>query len=609
MNQFRAKLTFIMMVIIGLSMLTAGLFIAKVLEDSHVDLLRSNLMRELKVISVSGDWGKSTASTDESISHYTEQATELKNLAYTRITYIGSDGQVLGDSDQDPRLMDNHFDREEIAGARANGFGSSIRYSDTLKQNMLYVAMRLDQPGQQNGYLRLAMSLKDVEATVEKVWYFLIVGLAVLFVLAGAVSYRIARGLTRPIEKITRVAKQITNMNYKARVNMSRNDEVGQLGRAINAMADSLQLQMHRITENENRLKSVLENMTSGVMMIDKDERIVLLNPAAEDLLGFTAQELLGKKYDEAKQQYEFAKLIQECVDTGEHVRDEMMFYYPSERILDINLSPIAHEGDEWAGVLIVLHDITAVRRLERMRSEFVANVSHELKTPIAAVKGFTETLLAGALNDMDTAKQFLQIIFDESERLNRLIGDILELSKIESKRIPLQFSPVDMPVFVDNLISMMRPEANKKHIELLSQVPDDMYMEADEDRLRQIFINLLSNGINYTPEGGKVKVRIDPLYGEGGKYSTAGELGEPAEYERVRITIQDTGIGIPKKDLPRIFERFYRVDKARSRSSGGTGLGLSIVKHLVELHHGTIRVDSEPGFGTTFTIELPVIH
>lgn len=591
-----------MMAMIGATMIVAGLYIAKMLEQSHIDLLRGNMMRELKVIATEGDWGKLKGDEASLIASYTKEAVMLKNLADTRITYVREDGKVLGDSDQDPAVMDNHHDRPEIAKARTDKFGDAIRFSDTLKKNMLYVAMRLDDTDRTGGYLRLAMSLDDVETTVRQVWYFLIVGLIVLFVLAGIVSYRIASGLTSPIEKITRVAKQITNMNYKARVNMRKNDEVGQLGQAINRMADSLQLQMNRITENENRLKSVLENMTSGVMMVGPDERIVLLNPAAEELLGFTAEELLGKKFDEAKQQFEFTKMIRECIDTREYIRDEMMFYYPAERILDISLSPIAHDGDEWAGVLIVLHDITAVRRLERMRSEFVANVSHELKTPIAAVKGFAETLLAGALNDKDTAKQFLQIIFDESERLNRLIGDILELSKIESKRIPLHFSPVDLQSFVEHMIHMMRPEANKKSIELQIQVPDDLYMEADEDRLRQIFINLLSNGIAYTPEGGKVKVRIEPAVPHAGE-------GEDGDGERVRIIIQDTGIGIPKKDLPRIFERFYRVDKARSRSSGGTGLGLSIVKHLVELHRGTIKVDSEPGIGTKFTIELPVIH
>jgi two-component system phosphate regulon sensor histidine kinase PhoR len=589
-----------LLLIIGLSMLTAGVFIAEVLKESHIDLLRDNMARELKVIMAMGDWSK-TGDDASLIAYYTAEVKKLKESAGSRVTFIREDGKVLGDSDEDPNKMDNHHDRPEIADARQNGIGEAIRYSNTLKRNMLYVALPLREPGAIPGYLRLAMSLEDVEATLRQLWSFLIAGLAALFIIAGLVSYRIAQGMTRPIEKITRVAQQITNMNYKARVNVRKKDEVGQLGLAINRMADSLQLQMNRITENESRLKSVLENMSSGVMMIDRDEKIVLLNPAAEELLGFSSQELLGKTYYEAKQQYEFTQLIRECIETREHIRDEMIFYYPAERILDINLSPIAQRDEEWSGVLIVLHDITAVRRLERMRSEFVANVSHELKTPIAAVKGFAETLLAGALNDKETAKSFLQIIFDESERLNRLIGDILELSKIESKRIPMHFSPVHMQTFVGDIISIMAPEAQKKHIELSMQVPGDLYMEADEDRLRQIFINLLSNGINYTPEGGKVKVRVEPV--------PAGAAAKEGEYERVRIVIQDTGIGIPKKDLPRIFERFYRVDKARSRSSGGTGLGLSIVKHLVELHHGTIRVDSEVGIGTKFTIEMPVIH
>jgi len=333
--------------------------------------------------------------------------------------------------------------------------------------------------------------------------------------------------------------------------------------------------------------------------MIDREGRIALLNRSAEELLGFAAQELLGKKFDQAKQQLEFMQLIQECVDTKEHIRDEVIFYYPAERILEINLNPIWQNNDVWAGVLIVLHDITAMRRLERMRSEFVANVSHELKTPIAAVKGFAETLLAGALNDKETARSFLQIIFDESDRLNRLIGDILELSKIESKRIPLQFSPVHLQTFIGDCLHVMEAEARKKSIELSMQVPGEVYMEADEDRLRQILMNLMSNGINYTPEGGKVKIKVEPI--------ASGAEGD--EYDKVRLHIADTGIGIPKKDLPRIFERFYRVDKARSRSSGGTGLGLSIVKHLVELHKGTIRVESEVGVGTRFTIELPLLQ
>ncbi|EXX86553.1 two-component system histidine kinase PnpS, partial [Paenibacillus darwinianus] len=305
----------------------------------------------------------------------------------------------------------------------------------------------------------------------------------------------------------------------------------------------------------------------------------------------FSARELAGRHYAEAKQQYELAQIIQEGLEKREHLHDEITFYFPEERLLEINLVPVFHSGDEFGGVLLVLQDVSAIRRLERMRSEFVANVSHELKTPIAAVKGFAETLLGGAVNDPDTAKAFLQIIYDESERLNRLIGNILELSKVESRRVPLQFSPVELSSFTEKTLELLASEASRKGILLDAAVEPGLYAEADEDRLRQIMMNLLSNGINYTPEGGRVTVKVD------------------GDDDHIRIRISDTGIGIPKKDLPRIFERFYRVDKARSRSSGGTGLGLSIVKHLVELHKGTIAVDSTVGAGSTFTIELPVLQ
>jgi two-component system phosphate regulon sensor histidine kinase PhoR len=599
MHQFRARLTLIFIVLIGSSVLMAGLFMAQMLKSSQIESLKTSMQRELQILLVTMDWSIK-GSDAEQVRYFTGQANKLRDSAGARITYIRVDGKVLGDSDHDPGDMENHATRKEIVEANENGsVGTAIRYSATVQRNLLYVAVPVKQGGQTNGYLRMAMSLEDVEVSIRQLWSVLLLGLLAVFVIAGLISYRVALGLTKPIEMITRVAQQITNMNYKARVETHKKDEVGQLGRAINRMSESLQMQMNKILENESRLKSVLGNMISGVMMIDRDGKIALLNRSAEDILGFSEQELLGKKFDEAKQQFEFTQLIQECFDLKEHIRDEMIFYYPSERILEINLSPMSLGEQEWTGVLIVLHDITAVRRLERMRSEFVANVSHELKTPIAAVKGFAETLLAGALNDKDTAKSFLQIIFDESERLNRLIGDILELSKIESRRIPLHFSPVNLHTFLSNCLSVMNSEAKKKSIELELQVDEDLYMEADEDRLRQILINLLSNGINYTPEGGKVKVKVDLPQG--------GATG--MENEMIRMTITDTGIGIPKKDLPRIFERFYRVDKARSRSSGGTGLGLSIVKHLVEMHKGTIRVESEVGMGTKFIIELPVIH
>lgn len=589
---FRARLTTIIISMVALSVIASGLLMLKTFEENHINVLEDTLEREMRLIAAQMDWV--AGSNEELIDYYTERAIKLQELTDTRVTIIKSDGTVLADSNYNPREMDNHGHREEIIGALEQGLGKSTRSSDTLHQNMLYVAIPVTNTASNETYvLRLAISLAEVEQSISSLTVVLVVGLLILFVVAALISYRIALGLTKPLEKITQVAKRIKNMDYRARVEVKKNDEIGELGNAINAMADSLQIQMTRIRENENHLQSVLSNMINGVVMMDSQGSILIMNDRAEQILGISASKLIGRHYREIKQQYELSQLIMEGFETRKHIHEEITFYYPEERLLELNLVPIYQtHGTEFSGILLVLQDVSAIRRLERMRSEFVANVSHELKTPIAAVKGFAETLLGGAVKDEETAKAFLEIIYDESERLNRLIGDILELSKIESRRVPLILSPVNIAQFMVNTIAILEVSAHRKHINVNLSAPEELYMEADEDRLRQIFVNLLSNAISYTPEGGKVEVRISLT-----------------EQEQVRIEISDTGIGIPEKDLPRIFERFYRVDKARSRSSGGTGLGLSIVKHLVELHKGTITVQSVVGKGTTFILELPIMH
>jgi two-component system phosphate regulon sensor histidine kinase PhoR len=580
-----------MIAMIALSVSTAGLFMAKTFKENHIDALEDNMIREMRIISARMEWKSGELSS--LYDHYTNEAKELKRYTGARVTFIRNDGIVLGDSDWDPSQMDNHLNRVEVKEALEVGTGRAIRESDTANQNMMYVAIPVEIiPDQKPNIIRLAMSLNEVDQSIRNLTMVLVAGLLALFLIAALISYRIALSMTRPLEQITKVAKRIKNMDYRARVKVTKQDEIGELGNAINAMADSLLVQMTRIQQNENQLESVLENMINGIVMIDRNGIIVLMNRRAEEVLGFSARELVGRHFAEAKQQYELSQMIQEGMENKEHLREEITFYFPEERLLELNLVPIHSDGNEFSGVLLVLQDVSAIRRLERMRSEFVANVSHELKTPITAVKGFAETLLGGAVNDEETARSFLQIIYDESDRLNRLIGDILELSKIESRRVPLTFSPVEVDSFVSKSVKLMESEASRKNIELSMQIEPGLYVEADEDRLRQIVMNLLSNGINYTPDGGRVSVKVEGL-------------GD----DHIRISISDSGIGIPKKDLPRIFERFYRVDKARSRSSGGTGLGLSIVKHLVELHKGTISVTSSLGVGSTFIIELPVLQ
>ncbi|RCW43428.1 two-component system histidine kinase PnpS [Paenibacillus prosopidis] len=591
MNSFRTRLTLIMIAMIALSVSTAGLFMAKTFKENHIDALEDNMVREMQIISARMEWKAGELSS--LYDHYTNEAKELKRYTGARVTFIRNDGVVLGDSDWDPSQMDNHLDRAEVKEALEIGTGRAIRESDTANQNMIYVAIPVEIiPDQTPNIIRLAMSLNEVDQSIRNLTMVLVLGLLALFLVAAIISYRIALSMTLPLEQITKVAKRIKNMDYRARVKVTKQDEIGELGNAINAMADSLQVQMTRIQQNENQLESVLDNMINGIVMIDKNGKIVLMNRRAEEVLGFSARELVGRHFAEAKQQYELSQMIQEGLKNKEHLREEITFYFPEERLLELNLVPIHPDGNEFSGVLLVLQDVSAIRRLERMRSEFVANVSHELKTPITAVKGFAETLLGGAVNDEETARSFLQIIYDESDRLNRLIGDILELSKIESRRVPLSFSPVEVDSFISKSVKLMESEASRKNIELSMNIEQGLYVEADEDRLRQIVMNLLSNGINYTPDGGRVSVKVEGV-------------GD----DHIRISISDSGIGIPKKDLPRIFERFYRVDKARSRSSGGTGLGLSIVKHLVELHKGTISVTSSLGVGSTFIIELPVLQ
>lgn len=604
MNSYRARLTLIMIALIGLSVTASGIYMVKSFERSHLNALEENLMREIGLIRDMMEWDETDSNAQSDYERYTGRSERLKAITGARVTFIRGDGSVLGDSDHDAAEMDNHADRPEVVEAKEEGIGRDIRKSDTASMNMMYVAMPVEPNAADSSIIRLALSVNEIETSIRELWFGLITGLLVLFAVTAAVSYRIALGLTRPLEQVTRAAQRIRNMDYDARVPVKKRDEIGELGTAINAMAESLQEKMLHIREKEGQLESVLDNMINGIVMIDADGRILLLNRMAEEVLGFSSRELAGRHYSEAKQQFELSQMIGEGLARREHLHDEVTFYYPEERLVEITLVPIFQTGDEFAGVLLVLQDVSAIRRLERMRSEFVANVSHELKTPIAAVKGFAETLLAGAVNDPELSKSFLQIIYDESERLNRLVSDILELSKVESRRVPLQFSPVELSSFVGKTIELLASQASAKHIRLEADVESGIFLEADEDRLRQIIMNVLGNAISYTPEGGRVSLKVEPV-----RTGHTGDGVQEEEYDTVRIWITDTGIGIPKKDLPRIFERFYRVDKARSRSSGGTGLGLSIVKHLVESHRGTIEVESTVGAGTTFMIELPVLQ
>ncbi|WDF49588.1 ATP-binding protein [Paenibacillus sp. KACC 21273] len=599
MKPFRIRLTLILMILLGVLGLAAALTMGQIFKSSHIATLEDNMVREIRLLETTFDFkatGTDGQPSEDVFQYYSQEAHQIGNLTDSRVTFIEKDGTVIGDSESDPHTMNNHMDREEIRAAAAGGVGSAIRYSATLDKNMLYIAAPVQAGNLFDGYIRLSMSLEAVEVGVRNAWTVMGISLLILFLVAAVVSYRVASGLTKPLEHITVVANRISRLDYGARVRLERRDEIGELGKAIDNMADSLEKQLKIIRDNEDLLQSVLANMTGGMLMVNSLGNVALVNRFAEEVLGVSSKRLTGKSYHELKRHYELTKLLGEGLRRKERIHDEQTLYDPEPRLIQIDGVPMFEDDDTYRGMLFLIQDISNIRRLEKMRSEFVANVSHELKTPIAAVKGFAETLLGGGVQDEQTSRAFLQIIYDESERLNRLIGDILELSKIESKRSPLNFSPIHLQPFFDTIREMLNSSAAKKNITVDMNVPEEMFMEADEDRLRQIFVNLISNAVNYTQDGGKVRLTVEEKGSENGE-------------ERILFHVRDTGMGIPKKDLPRIFERFYRVDKARSRSSGGTGLGLSIVKHLVDLHRGTVTVESEVNIGTTFTVNLPLLQ
>ncbi|MBE3594111.1 MAG: HAMP domain-containing protein [Candidatus Carbobacillus altaicus] len=422
-----------------------------------------------------------------------------------------------------------------------------------------------------------------------KLWGFLGFMLASIFVALSV--FRIAKGMTRPLTRITEVARSISEARYGTLVDVSGYGEIATLAQAINAMSRSLEENVRRIRENEKRLSDVLANMTSGVLLLDRDGIVTFANRAALSILQLRIDEVIGFGHIQALKHYELSKWIDHAEEVHEPLRHEMMLYFPVERVIDLQLVPLFNEADRYDGLLVMLHDISEIRRLERIRSEFVANASHELKTPVTSIQGFAETLLDGAVEDPREARAFAEIIYRESERLKRLIQDILDLSKIEQRRVPFEYRDVHLATLIADVFLQVEKSRQEKSIAIRAYVDDDLTLETDCDRLKQILLNLVINGIQYTPPGGYVAV-----YGE---YD--GTSGDD-----VLIRVEDNGIGIPQKDLSRVFERFYRVDKARSRNSGGTGLGLAIVKHLVEMMEGTIWVESIEGKGTTFYVRLP---
>lgn len=528
---------------------------------------------------------------------------DLSQRSLARVTLLDAAGTVLADSavaDRDLSAVENHLSRPEIKQAVATGTGTDVRASHTTGERTLYRAIRLGKPEQSTPpmYLRLGLPMTRLDEELASLKRTLILAFVSAFLIVVALSIWLAGSLTKPLLDMAATARQLAAGNHTVHIRTSSRDEVGLLADTLNHMTDELQSKIDALSEDRSQLQAMLTSMVEGVMVLDYRGHVLQVNPALERMFGVTRAEARGRQFSEVFRHQELTALVSNVLAERSGREGEILLG-ESGRCLHIEASVAGGQKENEACAVLVFHDITELRKLENIRRDFVANVSHELRTPLTSIKGYVEALLDGGKDDPETSVRFLDIILKQSDRLNLLLEDLLQLSKIESGQVRFKRESLHIGSVVERTLAMIKPLADKKHHRLNSHIASDLpLISGDEERLVQVLANLLDNAIKYTPEGGQITVaarRVPP-----GKHTT------DFRQDGIELTVADSGIGIPQKDRPRVFERFYRVDKARSRELGGTGLGLAIVKHIVEGHGGQVWVEGNQPTGSRFVVRLP---
>jgi two-component system phosphate regulon sensor histidine kinase PhoR len=517
---------------------------------------------------------------------------EIGVISATRITVILPSGRVIGDSNEDPAVMDNHASRPEIITALEGGVGQSIRYSLTLQKRMMYVAIPLKSKQKIIAVIRASLPVTAIDQALEKINIKIILGGLLISLIAAGISLFVSRRISRPIEKLKKGADFFARGNLSHRMPGTDVVEIDSLIEALNQMAGQMEDRLNTIVRQKNELSAVLSSMAEGIIAVDMDERIISVNKAAARFFEDVPQNLLNRSIPEAIRNPVLQKFINRALSSKENLEEDITLYQKGERILYVHHTPLENAVGQRTGILVVMNDVTHLRKLENMRKDFAANVSHEIKTPLTAIKGFVETLRTGEDVDPKETQRFLSIIEKHVNRLTAIIEDLMKLSKIERQdedsEIYLEESSVKSVIL--SAIQTCREKTVAKNITVDLVCPEDLKARFDSRLMAQALVNLLDNAINYSGEKSEIQI-------------SAG-----LKDQELRISVQDHGIGIPKEHLSRLFERFYRVDKARSRELGGTGLGLAIVKHIAHAHGGRVTAASIFGKGSTFSLYFPVL-
>ena len=571
----------IFLALFAFSLLTSFSFKSILLEQVSEDLLaRAAIMRD----DIHRSW------REQNLEALRQHCRTLGKESETRITLIRADGTVLADTWHDPRAMDNHRGRPEVRRALQGQRATYTRFSHTLEMNTMYGAIPLREDGKIVAVLRTAVLLETVEASIAGLQLQIVLGGLVVALFAGLMSYLISRRIRRPIDALKQGARRFADGDLDFRMPVPDSEELSDLAVVMNTMASQLQQRLLQIMQQHSEQDAVLSSMMEGVIAFDTDERLINVNQSAARLLRINIEKARGKTIQEVVRNVGLQRFVEQTLASGRTMEGYVTLVDEVERFVQVHGSILRDNQRNPIGVVVVMNDYTAVRNLENVRREFVANVSHELKTPITSIKGFVETLLDGAIDDRDDAVRFLGIVARQADRLNAIIEDLLSLSRIEqgSDHEEIELAEGSVHDLLSSAIQGCQVEADAKHMDLRLDCDRGLVAVMNAPLLEQAVVNLINNAIKYS-EAHK-PVHISAAAVDGGQ---------------IRISIRDEGFGIEAEHLPRLFERFYRIDKARSRTLGGTGLGLAIVKHIAQAHHGSVEVESTPCNGSVFSLLL----